>query len=341
MADLDAGATGTMSSAPLPDLIRPVLEHYRAGRCEDAKAQYAHPPAHQLREPAMRAEGCQVGNDGRRCDQERCGPPSAGAAAPGDLGRPARNRTRTRAVGAPVGKIDHDHTTALAVFSRLKRDLTADALRAKCAGCRLVGTLPPICGTRSPAPHLFHERSMSANGRQPARSRADAHPPRSAASPRWVHEHLIEDVQRRLDANPDAMHAARDGRHPSARSIPAWAHPLPRPSAIRNAFDTTKTHCGLDHAVGARRIRWNAVRGRKANSARCMGRASPIQIRTAPPSCGRTRPSACPSVSRCRRRRSIRGRDETLEGTAQRAIAPFAGRLEQGLSPVGLLGFPC
>ena len=32
MADLDAGATGTMPSALAPDLIRPVLEHYRAGR---------------------------------------------------------------------------------------------------------------------------------------------------------------------------------------------------------------------------------------------------------------------------------------------------------------------
>jgi len=41
MADLDAGATGTMPSALLPDLIRPVLEHYRAGRRKDAAAAYA------------------------------------------------------------------------------------------------------------------------------------------------------------------------------------------------------------------------------------------------------------------------------------------------------------
>ena len=31
MADLDAGATGTMPSALLPDLIKPVVEHHRAG----------------------------------------------------------------------------------------------------------------------------------------------------------------------------------------------------------------------------------------------------------------------------------------------------------------------
>lgn len=41
MADLDAGATGTMSSALLPDLIKPVVNHYLAGRREEAKAQYA------------------------------------------------------------------------------------------------------------------------------------------------------------------------------------------------------------------------------------------------------------------------------------------------------------
>jgi len=41
MADLDGGATGTMSSALLPELIRPVLEHHAAGRREEAAAQYA------------------------------------------------------------------------------------------------------------------------------------------------------------------------------------------------------------------------------------------------------------------------------------------------------------
>ncbi len=41
MADLDAGATGTMASALLPDLIRPVVVHYLAGRRAEAAAQYA------------------------------------------------------------------------------------------------------------------------------------------------------------------------------------------------------------------------------------------------------------------------------------------------------------
>lgn len=41
MADLDAGATGTMPSALLPDLIKPVLDHHGAGRRKEAAAQYA------------------------------------------------------------------------------------------------------------------------------------------------------------------------------------------------------------------------------------------------------------------------------------------------------------
>ena len=41
MADLDAGATGTMPSALLPDLIKAVFEHHRAGRRSEAAAAYA------------------------------------------------------------------------------------------------------------------------------------------------------------------------------------------------------------------------------------------------------------------------------------------------------------
>jgi 2-keto-3-deoxy-L-arabinonate dehydratase len=40
MADLDAGATGTMSSALLPDQIAQVVRHFRAGRRDEAARQY-------------------------------------------------------------------------------------------------------------------------------------------------------------------------------------------------------------------------------------------------------------------------------------------------------------
>ena len=41
MADLDAGATGTMPSALLPDLIRPVVMHFLAGETAEAASAYA------------------------------------------------------------------------------------------------------------------------------------------------------------------------------------------------------------------------------------------------------------------------------------------------------------
>ncbi len=41
IADLNAGATGTMCSATLPDLIRPVVVDHRDGRLEAAEAGYA------------------------------------------------------------------------------------------------------------------------------------------------------------------------------------------------------------------------------------------------------------------------------------------------------------
>jgi 2-keto-3-deoxy-L-arabinonate dehydratase len=41
MADLEAGATGTMPSALLPDLIRPVVADFLAGRRKEAAAAYA------------------------------------------------------------------------------------------------------------------------------------------------------------------------------------------------------------------------------------------------------------------------------------------------------------
>lgn len=40
LADLDAGATGTMTSAMIPDLIKPILGHHKAGRRAEALALY-------------------------------------------------------------------------------------------------------------------------------------------------------------------------------------------------------------------------------------------------------------------------------------------------------------
>ena len=40
MADLDAGATGTMTSAMISDLIKPILKHHKAGRRTEALSHY-------------------------------------------------------------------------------------------------------------------------------------------------------------------------------------------------------------------------------------------------------------------------------------------------------------
>ena len=41
MADLQAGASGSMTSAMIPDLIKPVIEHFLAGRTDQAASTYA------------------------------------------------------------------------------------------------------------------------------------------------------------------------------------------------------------------------------------------------------------------------------------------------------------
>ena len=55
IADLNAGATGSMTSAMIPDLIRPVIVDFREGRKEVAKAGYA------LVLPAINFENRQCG----------------------------------------------------------------------------------------------------------------------------------------------------------------------------------------------------------------------------------------------------------------------------------------
>ena len=108
MADLDAGATGTMPSALLPDLIKPVVEHHRAGRRAEAAARYARILPlinYENRQCGLRAtktvmmEGGVIASDAVRHP--------LGAAAPGDAGRPARTRARAQSAGAALGTVVH------------------------------------------------------------------------------------------------------------------------------------------------------------------------------------------------------------------------------------------
>ena len=106
MADLDAGATGTMPSALLPDLIKPVLDASSRRPPQGGRGGLrAHPAADQLREPPMRAARHEDRDDGGRRDQERRRPPPARAAAPGDPRRAPRARARGRAARAALGEV--------------------------------------------------------------------------------------------------------------------------------------------------------------------------------------------------------------------------------------------
>ena len=124
MADLDAGATGTMPSALLPDLIKPVVRALsRRPARRGGRRVRAHPAAHQLREPPVRPARDQDGDEGRRRHRERRGAPSARAAAPADARRAARARRRAPAARAALGQEPLTAATLLDAARKLSRSL--------------------------------------------------------------------------------------------------------------------------------------------------------------------------------------------------------------------------
>lgn len=77
IADLNAGATGSMCSATLPEKIREVVIDHREGRMEACHIRLRKNTAtHQLREPSMRLAFLQGHHERRRCDQIRSSAPS-------------------------------------------------------------------------------------------------------------------------------------------------------------------------------------------------------------------------------------------------------------------------
>ena len=100
MADLDAGATGTMTSATLPDLIGPAVAAYLAGRSRRGEGDLRAAAAdHQLREPPVRLAVVQGGDEGGRGDpaRRRCGT-RRGRCTP----RPGRSSSSSRARSEPL-----------------------------------------------------------------------------------------------------------------------------------------------------------------------------------------------------------------------------------------------
>ena len=131
MADLDAGATGTMPSALLPDLIKPVLDALsrRAAR-GGSRGIRAHPAADQLREPAVRIARDEGGDEGRRRHRSDAVRHPLAAAASCDEGGIAGARASGVAARTAVGSLirpvgDHDAVRSVAASHRARRSIFA------------------------------------------------------------------------------------------------------------------------------------------------------------------------------------------------------------------------
>jgi hypothetical protein len=61
------------------------------------------------------------------------------------------------------------------------------------------------------------------------RDQSQCTPPRERRITRWEHEHVVEEVQRRLDSNPDAMRTRRE--------------------TVEHPFGTIKTRMGAPHVL--------------------------------------------------------------------------------------------
>ena len=106
MADLDAGATGSMTSATLPDLIGPAVAAYLDGRRDEAKAIY------QRLLPIINFENRQCGWRSCKVVMKEGGVIRSGggaapdpAAAPRDPRAAPRARPRRGAAGAALGAL--------------------------------------------------------------------------------------------------------------------------------------------------------------------------------------------------------------------------------------------
>ena len=106
MADLDAGATGTMTSATLPDLIGPAVAAYLAGRRAEATAIYARLlPIINFENRQCGWRSCKVVmKEGGVIALRACPPPDP-AAPPRDPRPAPRARPRGRAAGAALGTV--------------------------------------------------------------------------------------------------------------------------------------------------------------------------------------------------------------------------------------------
>ena len=106
MADLDAGATGTMTSGAYPDGFRQIIDPWFKGDRQggDGRLQQV-AAADQSREPAVRPRRLQGADEGRRHHQVGHAAPSAIAARARRPRRPDRTGQGPRLPGATLGQV--------------------------------------------------------------------------------------------------------------------------------------------------------------------------------------------------------------------------------------------
>ena len=172
IADLDAGATGTMTSATLPDLIRPAVVAHREGRRAEADGDLcAAPAADQLREPPVRLALVQGGDEGGRRDRLRARAPPDPAAAPRDPRPAARARAGGRPAGAALGAL-----TAIVLARREAASTGVDAVGRTLSAADPRTRHPPAQGQR-------RDRGRPRSGRPGAVGRCPARGPGGTAQP--------------------------------------------------------------------------------------------------------------------------------------------------------------
>ena len=116
LADLDAGATGSMTGGAYPDGLRPIVDDHLAGRRDAGGGRLrALAAPDQPREPPRRAARGQGADEGGRRHRIGGAAPPARAHAPRDARRPGRDRAPPRSPRPALGALSSRYPAAATI----------------------------------------------------------------------------------------------------------------------------------------------------------------------------------------------------------------------------------